>query len=1009
MRTRISRRTKLIASMAGSCLSLAGAASAQVQFRHAPDLAPMAMSDELISQQLTTLKGKHVVVQFESTPTEAQRAAINASGLSLLAPLGNHAYFAKISDAGVAQGRAAAAMTPVSVRPIATDWKISQLMADGKIPTWAVIPGGTEADPMIGAYVALHDDQGIDNDAQAMVAAVGGTVRDVMLSINGMVIELPLSAARRLATDDRVMWIEPALPKMSPVNAENRALTGADLAQSPPYGLNGAGVTAFVYDGGTARSTHVDFQGRLTVLDNSGMIDHATHVSGTIGGAGVGVANNRGMAPGVTLLSAGLEVSSTGQFLYNNPGDIEADYATAIGLGADVANNSIGTNTESNGYACAMQGYYGLTDKLIDQIAKGSAGGPIIICWAAGNERQGSRCNVEGFGQYYSVAPPSGAKNHIPVGAVNANDDSMTSFSSWGPMDDGRLVPVISAPGCQVGGDGGVTSSIATSDTAYGVFCGTSMATPTVTGLVSLLLQDYRAHYPGQPDPVGSMVKAMLAHSAVDRGNVGPDYQFGYGSVRIIPTIDQMRTGKFLTGQAKQGSRTRYKVAVTPGMFPLKFTLAWDDVAATPNVAKTLVNDLDLVVYDPSGQPSRAWTLDPANPSAAAVRTTENHRDNIEQVVVDSGTPGDWYVEVRGYDVPQGPQNFSLVGLSPASSMTSSSIRITSTPAQPTAPGKTVPINATIALVNDTLQSPPTLFYRYQTSGAFASVPMTVVSGNDYTATIPAPRCGETMQYYASMSTTQNGSFNSGQVSDPYAGASGPYSRVVGSTTTVVSDNFNTNTGWAESSSPQLTSALGKWDRGTPVPNLVRGEPTSDADASGQCWLTGNVSNGDVDGGPTILTSPVFNLSGYANPIVSFSQWMYTSVEDVMLVQISTDGGTTWPTTLETVINGMRTWESVSFPVPNSDKFRIRFSVSDNPNDSVAEAGLDAFKITGVTCSYSCPADIDRSGDVDLSDFFAFFNAWDIGGADADVDGVPGVDLGDFFAFFNSFDVGCPA
>jgi hypothetical protein len=54
-----------------------------------------------------------------------------------------------------------------------------------------------------------------------------------------------------------------------------------------------------------------------------------------------------------------------------------------------------------------------------------------------------------------------------------------------------------------------------------------------------------------------------------------------------------------------------------------------------------------------------------------------------------------------------------------------------------------------------------------------------------------------------------------------------------------------------------------------------------------------------------------------------------------------------------------------------------------------------------------CDADRDCDGRVDLTDFFAFFNCWDLSSPCADVDGSTEVDLGDFFAFFNAFDVGC--
>ena len=134
-----------------------------------------------------------------------------------------------------------------------------------------------------------------------------GTLRGMLESINGMVVELPAAQIALLAAEDAVQWIEPPLPRMTPVNDSNRALTGADIVQAPPYELDGSGVTVMVYDGGTARETHVDFEGRLTVHDGSGMDGHATHVAGTIGGGGVADPVFTGMAPGVTMVSYGLE------------------------------------------------------------------------------------------------------------------------------------------------------------------------------------------------------------------------------------------------------------------------------------------------------------------------------------------------------------------------------------------------------------------------------------------------------------------------------------------------------------------------------------------------------------------------------------------------------------------------------------------------------------------------------------------------------------------------------
>ena len=106
---------------------------------------------------------------------------------------------------------------------------------------------------------------------------------------------------------------------------------------------------------------------------------------------------------------------------------------------------------------------------------------------------------------------------------------------------------------------------------------GTSMATPTVTGLVALLMQDYRSQYPDRDDPTNATVKMFLAQSAADIGNAGPDYQSGYGSVRIRDAIEFMRAGRFYEAEAAQAEGDTYMVQVDAGVAELKITLVWDD------------------------------------------------------------------------------------------------------------------------------------------------------------------------------------------------------------------------------------------------------------------------------------------------------------------------------------------------------------------------------------------------------------------------------------------------
>ncbi len=686
-------RMALATLLVSSAVSAVQPQASRIRFRSGEVATSHKAEPELAAAGSAVVRagGAHFVVQFSQPVTDEVRQKLNAAGVTLDEYVGDNAYFAtrEMNFSATALSRVA---TVQDVLPMQSDWKLHTAFLRNTLPPWAVkrnvaqlgqlseeqrkllkpeqrngTPAGEE---QVAAYIMFHKDVPLNPNGVNIALRHGAVVRSVLNGINALVIEMPLANVQVLAGEDEVQWIEPPLPSLTAVNDGNRARTGADIAQAAPYNLSGAGVSVLVYDGGLIRTTHVDFQGRAVNGPEPAcetLADHSTHVAGTIGGGGVANPNMKGMAPGVTIvghaLNQGGGCSLSQGFLYTDPGDMQADYTDAItNFGADIANNSIGTNTAPNGYPCDWEGDYGVTDVLIDSIVRGTPGiangQPFRIVWANGNERNSGRCGTT----YHTTAPPACAKNHITVGALNSNDDSVTAFTSWGPADDGRMKPDLSGPGCQVGGDGGVTSCSASSDTSYTVFCGTSMASPTVCGLSALLIQDFRTQFPSRPDPRNSTLKILLAQTAVDLFNTGPDYQTGYGSVRIQPAIDFMRTGNFLENSVSQGQSYNVLVLVNPGDPMMKVTLAWDDAPGTPNVDPALVNDLDLVVFDPSNNQRFPWTLDPANPANAAVQTQANHRDNIEQVAIPNPAPGVYRIEVRGFNVPNGPQAFSLCG-----------------------------------------------------------------------------------------------------------------------------------------------------------------------------------------------------------------------------------------------------------------------------------------------------------------------------------------------------------
>ena len=171
-------------------------------------------------------------------------------------------------------------------------------LAAGQPPDWSIVGADGMGTRRLAAYVVFHADVALDNEAVPLVESYGRAVQSRLPSVNGLVLEMDEQTLIALANEDSVQWIEPPLPPLGPSNDGTRAAPGPISCRRPPYGLDGADITVLVYDGGTARSTHVDFSGRLSVLDASGTIAHATHVAGTIGGAGVANPMYRGMAPG---------------------------------------------------------------------------------------------------------------------------------------------------------------------------------------------------------------------------------------------------------------------------------------------------------------------------------------------------------------------------------------------------------------------------------------------------------------------------------------------------------------------------------------------------------------------------------------------------------------------------------------------------------------------------------------------------------------------------------------
>ena len=653
-----------------SSVSLAGATHPiYLKSRTIQPEAEQAALDQLVP---AGAERAHILVQLDFIPRQAAKDEFARQGLKLLDYLPDYAWIAAV-DAGAAPG-----LLNLPGVVWAGGFQVNdKLDAAVRENRWSSF--NTLADGRVAVYVMLHADEAIET-GRGLAANHGGTVVSTAVGANLLVVELPPANILALAAEEAVQWIEPAAPILGPANDGIRTQIGVNTVQAAPYNLDGTGVDVLVYDSGNA-DAHTDFGGRLVSAGDDTIQEHSTHVAGTIGGSGANSAAMggsplqwRGMAPNVDLLSYGTGWTS-GVIFYEDVGDIEADFAAAQNLGADISNASVGSNLYKNYLGdpnrCTWMGNYGASDVLIDQIVRGGnavvgVGDKIIAVWAAGNERNSaSSCSDT----YNSIAPPGAAKNPIHVGAVNTNNDSMTTFSSWGPTDDGRIKPTVVSGGCQSTGDGGITSTDDDVENEirpgeprandYTTMCGTSMSSPSVTGSVALMLQAYRQAYNTSGNFWPSSAKALLIQTATDLGNVGPDYQYGFGRVNIQLAVDLInRKGLVQTNVAHAGWKY-YSVVVASSASPLRVSLAWDDRESTLNANPTLINNLDLELVSPGGAVWRPWILNPASPATNATRGSDSI-NNQEQVEVTSPEVGTWLVKVRGTNVPQGPQEFSL-------------------------------------------------------------------------------------------------------------------------------------------------------------------------------------------------------------------------------------------------------------------------------------------------------------------------------------------------------------
>lgn len=171
-------------------------------------------------------------------------------------------------------------------------------------------------------------------------------------------------------------------------------------------------------------------------------------------------------------------------------------------------------------------------------------------------------------------------------------------------------------------------------------------------------------------------------------------------------------------------------------------------------------------------------------------------------------------------------------------------------------------------------------------------------------------------------------------------------------------DDFAVDLGWSAAG----VAATGFWELGEPVGTNFNGaasNPDFDLsdDIGDQCYVTGNggggAGNDDVDDGTVTLTSPMMDLTGYSNPVLSYSRWWFnaggaSTPNDALEVRL-TDGVN--EVVLETITASNPNWfASPEFALSDfidlTESVQVIFETSDLASSGhLVEAAIDAFSV----------------------------------------------------------------
>lgn len=419
--------------------------------------------------------------------------------------------------------------------------------------------------------------------------------------------------------------------------------TGADI----PIGLLDTGLNLSHRDISTNRSS---ICGESFVVQNNGEVDsedlwidyhgHGTHITGILAGNGYNNASRAGAAPGVqhirfakvldkqTGTGPSSWIISALDYLAEETACIwEGSQSSAVRpLVVNISLNAINFSSEPDASSRKLD-WVVWSKKQLYVVGMGNSG-------------------RDGYSLY------AGAKNSISVG--NLTDSNLPQpSSSWGPTYDERFTPNIATVGTSIYAARGNGSR-----SGYDEKSGTSMSSPHVAGIASLLMQTVPEF---QENP--ALVRAQLMASAVKphtyfegvsemfpKNNTGAPgwftWQNGMGAVSARTAILQNESAGWVTGSAtselNDNEYAYIEIEVPENTKRLDIVLTWDE---PPNdyVRDFVISDIDLY-FGPDSD---------CDPTECADYSSTSSIDNVEYLIIENPTPGTQRISIVPFNVYQ--------------------------------------------------------------------------------------------------------------------------------------------------------------------------------------------------------------------------------------------------------------------------------------------------------------------------------------------------------------------